>query len=298
VIAPSSQKQLVSALRRAQTVLLTAYILRPGSVLDALEDAARRGARVTVRLEGRPYGKAGSQIAAENRATVRALRRCGADASLADTNASNGPALHMKAAVCDGVAFLDDRNWPRQGDTIVRDNFPADVRAIETAALTGRALRAPDLCTNKRDALWSERRLLASAGKAKRVDVQSESFGASGGTYGELKWLAQSGVACRLIVARRDLKEKTRRALDALTRAGVSVRLSDSDEKMALVDGKRAWIGSANCSSPFYNGNALEWSLRTGAPAILTRLSRRFDATWRTAQPWIADLDERCKSDL
>ncbi len=254
VISLSSQKQVSRAIKNAQSVLLTAYMLRPGRMLDALEDAARRGARVTVRLEGRPYADATGELAATNRAAIKVLRRLGADAKLADTNARNGPALHMKAAICDGVAYLDDRNWPGRGDTIVRDDFRADVAAIESAALQRRADHTQEFWTNKRDALWAERRLLAGATNAKPVDVESESFGTGSGAYGALKLLARSGVACRLVVARRDLNDKSKRALASLAQAGVAVRVSDCDEKMAIVDRTRAWTGSANATSSYANG--------------------------------------------
>lgn len=270
-------------MRSARSILLTAYTLRRGRMLDSLEDAARRGARVTVRLEGRLYGDTTGALAANNTRVARELRRLGADAKVIDTNARNGPSLHMKAAVCDGVAYLDDRNWPDDGDTIVRDDFQADVSAIRSAALSGRSIRTPELSTNKRDALWSERRLLESAHNAKRVYVESESFGAGSGVYGELRTLAESGVPCRLIVSRRDLSPKSKRALAALAQAGVAVRVSDSDEKMAIVDGKRAWLGSANATSPYANGDQIDWGLRTNAPTVLRHLSRRFSETWRAA---------------
>ena len=273
-------------MQNARSVLLTAYTLRPGSMLDAVEDAARRGARVTVRLEGSPYADPSGELAAGNKRVVRELRRLGADAKVVDTNARNGPALHMKAAVCDGVGYLDDRNWPNSGDTIVRDDFGADVAAIRSAALLGHAEHTPEFSTSKRDALWAERRLLAGAGRAKRVDVESESFGAGSGVYGELKQLAASGVQCRLIVSRRDLNDKSRRALTVLAQSGVAVRISDSDEKMAVVDGTRGWIGSANATSAFANGDQIDWGLRTDAPDVLHHLSRRFATTWRKATPF------------
>ncbi len=267
----------------ARSVLLTAYTLRPGVMLDALEEAARRGARVTVRLEGSPYADPSGELAAANKRVARELRRLGADATLAETNARNGPALHMKAAVCDGIAYLDDRNWPDGGDTILRDDFHTDVAAIRSAALKGRAKHTPEFSTDKRDALWSERGLLASARHANSVDVESESFGAGSGVYGALKQLAASGIHCRLIVSKRDLNDRSRHALESLAQSGVAVRVSDSDEKMAVVDNSRAWVGSANATSAFPNGDQIDWGLRTNAPDVLRHLSRRFAATWRNS---------------
>lgn len=274
-------------MQTARSVLLTAYLLHRGPVFDSLEDAARRGARVTVRLEGRLYGDSTGALAANNKRVARELRRAGADAKIVDTNARNGPALHMKAAVCDGVAYLDDRNWPVRGDTIVRDDFRRDVSAIRSAALSGRGGRTAGFSTDKRDALRAERRLLTGAHDPKRVEVESESFGSGSGVYGALKALAQSGVRCRLIVTQRTVNDKSRRALAALAQAGVAVRVSDSDEKMAIVDGKRAWIGSANATSPYRDGDRIEWGLRTNAPDVLRHLSRRFSTTWSVAKPFI-----------
>jgi phosphatidylserine/phosphatidylglycerophosphate/cardiolipin synthase-like enzyme len=287
VISLSSEKQVARAMHTARSVLLTAYTLRPGSMLDAVEDAARRGVRVTVRLEGHPYADPSGEVAAANKRVVRELRGLGADAKLRDTNARNGPALHMKAAVCDGVAYLDDRNWPDGGDTIVRDDFRGDVAAIRSAARFGHAERTPEFWTSKRDALWAERRLLDRARNAKRVDVESESFGSGSGVYGALKQLAASGVQCRLIVSRRDVNDKSKRALAALTQAGVAVRVSDSDEKMAIVDGARAWIGSANATSSFANGDQIDWGLRTDARDVLRHLSRRYATTWHAAARFV-----------
>lgn len=285
MISLISGKQVAAAIGSARSVLLSAYALRPGRVLDSLEGAARHGASVTVRLEGRPYGDASGELVADNRRAVKALRRLGADAKLVDTNARNGPALHMKAAVCDGVAYLDDRNWPDGGDTIVRDDFRSDVAAVQTAALQRSAARCEEFWTSKAQALAAERRLLDGASQAQHVEVESESFGSGSGTYGALKRLSASGVQCRLIVAQRDLNAKSERALVSLAQAGVDVRVSSSDEKMAIVDGARAWIGSANSTSSYVNGDQIDWGLRTNAPDVLAHLRRRFETTWSAATP-------------
>jgi len=57
---------------------------------------------------------------------------------------------------------------------------------------------------------------------------------------------------------------------------------------MALVDGTRAWIGSANSTSAHYNGDQIEWGLRTDAPDVLRHYSRRFQTTWNKATPFTA----------
>ncbi len=144
---------------------------------------------------------------------------------------------------------------------IVRDDFRDDVAAIEDATLGEPTERSQEFWTKKAQALAAERRLLSRATHAKHVHVESESFGAGSGTYDALKRLAESGVPCRLMVAQRDLNAKSERVLRSLAQAGVVVRISDSDEKMAIVDGTRAWVGSATSTSAYEDGDQINWGL-------------------------------------
>lgn len=282
MIRTASASDVVSAIERGHTVLLSAYVLRPGQLLDALEAAARRGARVTVRLEGRPYAGSdqdeAARLAAQNRDAVAELRAAGGDAAMVDTSQADGPPLHLKAAVCDGAAYLDDRNWPGDGaDTIVRDDFADDVAAIEGALLHAHAPPAKWFWTEKAQALAGETRLLYGAQHARHVDVESESFGRDG-AYGALKALAAAGVHCRLLVAQRDVNPKSRLALQELERDGVEVRAGDFDEKMAVVDGSRAWTGSANATYGYPNQS--DWGVRTDSPEVVSALESHFNAHW------------------
>lgn len=282
MIRSASGPQVVRAIERGRSILFSAYVLRPGVLLGALEGAARRGAHVTVRLEGRPYAGADTQeaarLAAQNRQAVAGLRAAGADAALADAGDGDGAPLHLKAAVCDGVAYLDDRNWPDDGaDTIVRDNFPSDIAAIDGALLRADTPATKWFWTAKAQALAGETRLLYSAYRARQVDVESESFGREG-AYGALKALAADGVHCRLLVARRDVNPKSQQALQELERDGVQVRAGDFDEKMAMVDGARAWVGSANATWGY--PKQLDWGMRTDSANVVRTLESHFNAHW------------------
>lgn len=282
MITTASSADVATAISRAHAVTLSAYVLRPGSLLGALEDAARRGAHVTVRLEGRPYGgnsaDGGAGLQALNGAALTAIRAAGGDAALVDTSDQDGPPLHMKAAVCEGVAYLDDRNWPGDGqDTIVRDDFEPDVAAIDGAIRHTAAPPTKWFWTQKAAALAGETRLLYGAQHAARVDVESESFGYDG-AYGALKKLAAQGVHCRLLVAERDVTAKSKPALEKLKADGVDVRTGNFDEKMAIVDGSRAWTGSANAT--FGYPQQTDWGLRTDAPDVVHTLQAHFDDHW------------------
>ena len=145
-VRPVALAGFVAAVETAGQVTLTAYTLPPGAVRAALATAARDGARVCVRLEGHPFHDPRGGLRAANAAAVAQLREAGVDAAL---SGDGEPALHLKAAVVDGVAWLDDRNWvgsPRA--TLVRDDDPGDVAVVE-AALDGRPAADDCLATTK-----------------------------------------------------------------------------------------------------------------------------------------------------
>ncbi len=276
---------LLRAVGQAREVTVTAYTLSRGPVFDALAAACRRGARVRLRVEDRPFGDPFGGIRHANRSAVAVLARAGADARMVDATDADGPPVHMKAAIVDGVAYLDDRNWTQAGDTIVRDDSPQDVRALRSA-IAGAAPRSErSFWTRKADAVAGEAALLHGASRARCVDVQSEAFGTGGSTYAALKALAASGVRCRLIVSARDLKPQALHGLQLLARAGVGIRVGRSTEKMAVVDGHRAWVGSANATSSYFHGDQLDWGLRTNRASIARALELRFEAAWATGKP-------------
>lgn len=239
---------------------------------------------MTVRLEGRPFGDVHGRLRRANVMAAARLRAAGADAAI--VNSPGGRAqLHMKAAVIDGAAYLDDRNFNERGDTIVRDDSRRDIAALE-AALAGRPWRrGQTFWTNKGDALAGEARLLQSALHARAVDVQTESFSGSNAVYTALKRAASQGVRCRLIVSPQAMTSKELRALTQLQACGVQVRASKSNEKVALVDGRKAWIGSSNATSTYYDAGQKEWALRTAARAPARELERRFAHNWHAAVP-------------
>lgn len=283
MITETSQRRALASVDRAHDVLCTAYLLRPGKMLDALERAARRGAAVTVRLEARPFGDKDHAMRRENARVLRELRAAGADARLYHRTDAQ-PKLHMKALVCDGTAYLDDRNWPGDGrDTIVCDEYARDVDAIRQSVRTGRGGGNRFFATNKAAALSEESHLLYGSGGAHTVDVETESFNSSPGVYYALKKLAASGVHCRLLVAAHDSApgSKAAHAMELLQQAGVNVRWSDNDEKFAIVDGTRAWTGSANATSAKPDGTQLDWGLRSDSPQLVNALRRHFEANWK-----------------
>ena len=288
MMALSSTPELLDALEHARDVSLIAYTLPKGRVLDGLTAAAKAGAHVRVRLEGYIY-KDDGKVTAANAAAVAQLRAAGADATLVHRDQhAPGAMLHCKAALVDGELFLDDRNWPDDGaDTIVRDDFPRD-RQIVADAVAGREdAPTPFFAVAKREALAAEARLLREARGGDDVIVESESFGANNRVFRALDSLGQAGARVRLLVSARDLQGNTNEAgaLRKLSGDGVTVRVCDADEKLAVVRDSRGWIGSANATAAFDHPDQLDWSARTDAASILAHLRRTFDARWKSATP-------------
>ncbi|MGD0968808.1 MAG: phospholipase D-like domain-containing protein [Candidatus Aquilonibacter sp.] len=291
----SSTAELLSRLANARDVSLIAYTLPKGRVLDGLTAAAKAGTHVLVRLEGYIY-KDGGDVTAANAAAIDQLRAAGADAELVHPGQRSSDAmLHCKAALVDGMLFLDDRNWPDDGaDTIVRDDFSRDAAIVADAVAGREDAPTPFFAVAKREALASEARLLNEAHAGDDVIVESESFGANNRVYTALDALGRAGAHVRLLVSVRDMQGNAneRGALKKLSADGVSVRVVDADEKLAIVRGTRGWVGSANATVAFDHPDQLDWGSRTDASGILTHLSDTFDRRWRKAAPLATALRE------
>ena len=276
----SSHDAFLAALSRARRIDLSAYCLGP-PILRALEEAADGGARVTVRLESDLAGDRSGARAAANARAVRDLAAHGAHAMLAEDDAR----IHAKAAIVDGVAWLDDRNFPASGpNLIVRDTDAGDVAAVRQK-LAGETPSGGRLCLTKTAALAIEVATIAGAPPGE-IDVESESF--NGGTIShELTVRAAAGDHVRLLVDAREARgRREARALANLAKRGVEIRLCGGGVDKMAVCGDRAWIGSANATFPDPR-TALQsdWGLATLSAGAVGALRERFEASWSRAHP-------------
>lgn len=289
MIALASASAFIHTLATAQRIALTAYTLREGRVLDALVAAARRGAEVSVRLERDPLDDPAGTLHTANAASLAALRAAGAGA---EATGPGEPVLHLKAAVVDGVAWLDDRNWASGGaELIVRDSDPDDVAAVTSAVAGGRGSDG-HLATTKSGAQRLEADVIARAGTAP-LAVESESFG-NGTIYNALLHRAEAHLPTRLIVAGREAAEagnRTERShLARLAALGVDVRVGDLeqgdlDEKLVVAAGD-SWVGSTNATyARGADGAQRDWGLATRDPAIRAGLRAAFERNWTAAHP-------------
>jgi hypothetical protein len=280
--APASVAGFERAIAGASSVALSAYALgRENPVVRALESAADRGARVHVVLDGAPIGSSRTGddgIAQTNAATAADLRRHGVDVRLTDAAAA---AQHLKAAVVDDRAFLDDRNWTPEDDLI--ETADASDVACVAAAIDGRPASTADLAMTKAEAIAREAQTIV-AGSGDCVDCASESFGASVVSVA-LARRAAAGAHVRLVVSDRALRhasDNERHALAKLAAAGVEIRAGASTDKLC-VSGTSAWLGSANATfSP--PPPMLDWGLSTSDPALVERASSTFARDWEAAR--------------
>ena len=264
-ISLSSVDAVALRIRRARQIDFGAYLLNPGRVERALVAAAKHGARVHVTLQRDPYlGGPGERHV--NRDAARVLRAAGAKVTLLDR--ARVP-FHLKAAVCDGTAFLDDRNWSAdEREVVLADDGERDVAAVRRA-LRGIGAAGGAIATRKDAALQLEAQQIDAA-RGAPVVVEAESFGA-GPVSAALRRHACHGAPTTLLVAAREAayKPKERALLNSLRADGVVVRETSVNEKVMLA-GDAAWVGSANATYAGDRAGAqIDWGLVTHDSAVV-----------------------------
>ena len=288
-IALSSVGTFAAAVAAARDIDFASYTLHGGRVRDALLAAARSGAHVRVRLEREPLDDPAGTLRAANGAAVALLGAAGADAALTSPGA---PLLHLKAAVVDGVAWLDDRNWVgNAGETVVRDSDPPDVGDLAAAIDGGRPLGGGSLRLTKGAAVAAEVEVIRAAGAAP-LAVETESFG-GGEVYAALLERGRAGLPARVLVAGREARaagkagDAERRLLERLAMLGIAVRFgnprAEPDEKLT-VSSEAAWVGSANATFAGRGaGIQADWGIATRDPQLVDGLRAVFEANWSNA---------------
>lgn len=262
-------------MRHAKVITLAAFSLRRDSVIvRSLEAASARGSRVSVVL-ARGFGVYSPQ----NSETARELAKHAVRVHL--VGLSQRP-THIKAAILDGRLYLSDRNWTsRSTDAVViRDSIPGDRYLIERS-FAGQSGANDHLWTRKGEALVAEAGVLATA-HSHHVRVASESFGMGTPVYRQLIQRRKRGDAVSLLIARSEYVHgrREKEAAAHLAAAGVEIRLSSTNEKMAI-DGATVWIGSANATAGL--PEQLEFGMVLTSGTIAEQLQKQFDREWKNA---------------
>lgn len=270
-----SARTVLGDITHAKVITLAAFSLqRNAAIVRTLESASDRGARVSVVL-ARGFGFYSRQ----NAETMRDLAMHGVRVHIAGVSQHS---THIKAVVLDGRLYLSDRNWTwRSTDAIViSDSLPGD-RVLVERSLSGQSGANDHLWTRKADALWAEANVLAVA-HSHVIRVSSESFGGGTAVYARLVQRKKAGDEVRLLIAGSEYvrSQAEQRAVSGLLMLGVQIRLSSSNEKMAI-DGTSVWMGSANATAGLRN--QLDFGMVVSSNSIATRLREQFDHEWKNA---------------
>jgi hypothetical protein len=272
----SSYQAFASALASAQAVDLSAYTLGHGTTERALLAAAAHGAQVRVRLAGTVYGDPSGMLARHNSEEVAELSEHGIDAAILA-----GGDLHLKAALIDGYAYFDDRNWCGDSDLIVASDAASDLAATREA-LDGAevAPSADGLVFTKGDALKEEADVLLHAQGA--IALQTETLGPS--LITKSLYLAAARVPVRVLVKRSAALANVRikAVLAKCGAVGVEVRTTGGNDKFCL-DATDGWVGSANASGS--DPHMSDWGAPVKDLASLAQLQARFEKEWTRAKP-------------
>jgi phosphatidylserine/phosphatidylglycerophosphate/cardiolipin synthase-like enzyme len=216
---------LVDAIRSARHVELDAYVLRNPFLLFALEQAAGRGAAVSVRFGDPPD-------ALQRKSNLDAMEALQAAGARVEIVPGYGPqSTHDKVAVVDGVLYRDDRNFTAdQSETILIDRRPDAARHYATI---------------KSQALDEEAKLIATS-RSRDLLVSTEALGA-GKIVDALLSRAQGGAHVRLMYD-SSTHDPDPDLIARLRTAGVEMRDAKNNHKAAIA-GDAAWLGSANATS-------------------------------------------------
>lgn len=277
------------------SVSMTMYELADDAVEQALLEAQRRGATVTVVFDAAWHGRRTNQPAYDR------LK----DAGINVVWAPSGTIAHEKAVATDdstaivSTANLTSRYYGTGRDAMIETTDPADVAAIATtigndaaAAGTGqlsRAVAAPHL-------VWSpaSREAFIETISAARstLDITSEEF-KDRPVQIAVAHAAQRGVTCRLVL---NSDAATSAAVSAVEHAGCVVHVLPRStkglymhEKVIIVDaqipGRAAvLIGSQNISTRSLTENR-ELSIKldsTTAPNIVAACATQFSADYNS----------------
>ena len=264
------------------SVLVECYLISDPTVVEALQTARRHGCDVRVIMEENPFGGFSMNNSVRNR-----LRSAGVDAVWGNRSYAF---THAKFVVVDGqIAWLMTANLTKSAfdknreilvrtpDRVVIDNlvrvFWADRRRGTCPA--GALVLGP---VNGRQALVS---FLESAQHT--IDVVSEVFD-DGQVAQELKSLARQGVKVRVLVAPPDEIAANGVLRSWMSGTRVEVRYLETPylhAKYLVVDGRVAYIGSANLSTGSLDDNR-EVGIVTSSPEVIPTLLRTFEYDWST----------------
>lgn len=270
-----------------RTLDVAMYLLSDRSVVGALEAAPARGVKVRVMLEEHPYGTGPGNSSVANR-----LKAAGIAVAWSPTTFQLS---HDKYAVADGKsALVGTANWTHSAfvsnrEFLAVDDDPTDVARLSalfqddwdrrTADLTD-----PNLVVSPINARADLAALISEAKQS--LDLEAEEL-QDPTTEDLLGAAAKRGESVQIILPRptggRDSNAVGR---SKVIQEGVKVRELRNPyvhAKVIVVDGREAFIGSENISTPSLDQNR-EVGLLLGDPTTVRQLEATFQRDWEASQ--------------
>lgn len=243
---------------QAHTVTISAYTLSSRSyILQDLDAAAARGATVDLILSSEGFGYAESQ----NRDILNGGHRF-------HVALSRGP-LHLKMLVADGsTVVLTDRNFARDAVFLL---LPARYALTVERAAMGDPHSNGALTMTKGTSLVAEAALIDGAKHT--VALSTESFSDGNPVAAALVRAVRRHVRLQVTMNQAELGTGGAQLLDVLQRAGATILSSTADEKLAVIDSRTAWTGSANSTDSL--SDQIEFGYSSSLPAFVAAITAR-----------------------
>ncbi|WP_052890830.1 phospholipase D-like domain-containing protein [Thermogemmatispora carboxidivorans] len=294
-VEPQAGEQVIlQAIAEAQRSLaVEIYLLTDRSVIQALEEAAKRGLTVRVMLEPHPYG-GGSPAG-----TIRQLRAAGVEARYANPAF---PLTHAKLMIVDGArAYIMTGNFSRAalgGNRSVAnreygivDPWPGDVSNLSALfeadwqrTTSGSAINDAHLVISPGNARAALQGLISEAQRT--VFVEEEEM-RDQQIEAALVAAERRGVRVQVILpAPRAENDPNAEGIATLLRGGVAVREDGQlymHAKMLVIDGREAFVGSENCSPSGLESNR-EVGILVADEEVLATLQTTFRSDWEASQ--------------
>ncbi len=292
-VEPAAGEQpILDAINNAQrSVWLEMYLMSDTNVVQALEDAAKRGLDVRVMLEPHPFGGGSPQ------ATLDALNAAGARAQ------ASAPAFrytHEKGMIIDQTtAYIMTCNFTnsaiatgRNREYGIIDTTPRDVQGtidIFNADWnhTSEHVSEPNLVISPDNSRNDFVTFISNAKSSLIIEAEEMQDPA---VEQAIASAAQRGVTVQVILPKPSGTDSNAAGI-AVIKAGGALVKEDSQltmhAKMMVADGTNAYVGSVNISTNSFDNNR-ELGILLTNNAVLTTLQQTFQTDWSVSQSMLA----------
>ena len=277
-----------------KTILLEMYLLTERKVINALEEAARRGVDVQVMLEEHPYGSG----SASPTQTLDRLKAAGVRAQ------ATNPAFaltHEKGMVIDGntayimtanftLSALGGGSYTKNREYGIIDTNAQDVQAVTTIfnadwERSTPQIHDPNLVVSPVNARAAFTLLMKSAHKTLLIEAEEMQ---DSGIEQAIVNAGRRGVKVQVILpspGSATSGDSNSSGIRAIRQAGIQVEEDPHlymHAKIIIVDGQKAFVGSENISTASLEQNR-ELGILVSDRNVLSTLQQTFQQDWSSS---------------